>query len=274
MEKKRGGGGDGERTSFESQRLAGHQDNIRSFISSFHLVVSLAAFLLPTGARGEIQAGGLVGGAGDVPSAHDAMAVGDGEVQQTSRVEAVSQGGGDLSDEAIDALDGLQHRFAKHRVPEASLIGAGAGIMTGLLHAVQEQGKGPFAVGSALHFVEPFGVYRQGQRALDVLPASDVAVVHPHQAAVVEGVAVAVRDGSLGRGAQVGENEGRCGFRCQSFQVDAIPCWDGGREDARFGPEGGRCVVANAEAIAVVRPSCVLRWRSGAVHREAEVSSP
>lgn len=78
---------------------------------------------------------------------------------------------------------------------------------------------------------------------------------------MAEGMAVAIRERSFGRGPQVGKYQGGGGFGRQSFQIDAIPCWNGGREDARFRTEGWRGVVANAKAVAVMGPSRVLEPR-------------
>lgn len=201
-------------------------------------------------------------GACDVPAAHDAVPVGDGEVQQTARVGIFSPLHGDLGDELVDPLDGVQHRFPEHGMPKSAIRGVGAGIMSGFLHAVEKQGKGPFAIGPPLDAVEPFGVNGQGEGALDVLPAFNVPVVHPHQASVAERMAVAVRERSLGRGAQMGKDQGGRGFARQSFQIDAIPGGHGGGEDARLRAEGWRCVVANTETIAIMRSSHVLGPRS------------
>ena len=48
-------------------------------------------------------------------------------------------------------------------------------------------------------------------------------------------MAVTIRKGALSRGPNVSENEGRGCFGSQSFKIDTIPSWDGGREDARLG---------------------------------------
>jgi hypothetical protein len=71
-------------------------------------------------------------------------------------------------------------------------------------------------------------------------------------------VAVAIGQIAFGRGADVGEDQRGRRLGRDSREVDAIPCWDGGGEDAGFGAERGRRVVANAEAIAVVWTSAVL----------------
>ena len=82
--------------------------------------------------------------------------------------------------------------------------------------------------------------------------------MHEHQALVGERVAVGIAQIALGGGADVREDEaGRC-FRCDARQVDAVPCWDCGREDAGFRAQGGRRVVADSEAVAVVRAASVL----------------
>lgn len=63
---------------------------------------------------------------------------------------------------------------------------------------------------------------------------------------------------AFGCGAHVGEEEGgRCLGRYPR-QVDTIPCWNRGCEYARLRAKGGRRVVSNAKAIAVVRAPSVL----------------
>jgi hypothetical protein len=64
-----------------------------------------------------------------------------------------------------------------------------------------------------------------------VLPASNPAIVHEHEAAVAERVAVAVREVALGGGANMGEDKGRGRFRRETFEVDAVPCGNGGGKD-------------------------------------------
>ena len=82
------------------------------------------------------------------------------------------------------------------------------GVKARLVQTVKEESKGPFAVRVSLHAHEPLLAYAQRDFALDVSPAGDVAVVHEHEAAVGEGVAVGVRNAAFCRGAHVGEDEG------------------------------------------------------------------
>lgn len=46
-----------------------------------------------------------------------------------------------------------------------------------------------------------------------MLPTADVAIVHPHQTAMAEGVTVAVGQGAFGRGSHMGEDQRGGGFR-------------------------------------------------------------
>jgi hypothetical protein len=82
--------------------------------------------------------------------------------------------------------------------------------------------------------------------------------VHEHKALVREGVAVLFGQIAFGRGADVGEQERGGRFGCYARQVDAVPCWNRGCEDAGLRAKRGRRVVANAKAIAVVRAPSVL----------------
>ena len=90
-------------------------------------------------------------------------------------------------------------------------------------------------------------------------PAGDVAVVHEHETAVGERVAVRIRKAALGRSADVGEDERGCGFRGETRQIDAVPSGRCAGEDAGVRSEGRWSVIANAEAVAVVRPAVVLQ---------------
>jgi hypothetical protein len=55
------------------------------------------------------------------------------------------------------------------------------------------------------------------------------------------------------------EDQGRHGFGGKTLQIDTVPCWDGGREDAWFGTQTWISIVAYAETISIVRPSVVLQ---------------
>ena len=75
---------------------------------------------------------------------------------------------------------------------------------------------------------------------------------------MAERVAVGVGKAALGGGAHVGEDEGGCGFGGEAGEVDAVPCGRDAGEDARIWSEGRWCVVADTEAVAVVRAAVVL----------------
>lgn len=47
-----------------------------------------------------------------------------------------------------------------------------------------------------------------------------------------EGVTVGVREGAFGGGADVGEDEGGSRFGGEAGEVDAVPGWSSGGEDA------------------------------------------
>ena len=138
------------------------------------------------------------------------MTVRHGEIEQTQLIHHfVPQLGRRGVHEAIDALDRLQHRLPEHRVPEpVERVLLAVGVNAGLVQTVQEESKGPFAVRVSLDADVPLLAHAQGDFALDVSPAGDVAVVHEHEAAVGERVAVEVGNAAFGRGAHVGEDEG------------------------------------------------------------------
>jgi len=239
-------------TSFERDRFTGHQDDVSALVVTLHLEMALRLALLPLGARGEVQTGRLVRLATDVPRADDGMTIRDGKVEQAARLDVrhvVLLG--DLAHELVDLGDGLDHDAPQQRLPEALGPGVRAGIHALLLHEVEEERKGPLAVGPALDAQVPPVRQRGGQRALDVLPAADVAVVHPHERAVLEGVAVILRQRALGRRPHVREDQARARLGRQPLQVLAVPRRQGRGEDARLRAQLGVRVEADAEAIAV-----------------------
>ena len=69
---------------------------------------------------------------------------------------------------------------------------------------------------------------------------------------------IAIAEISLRSSAYMGEDEAGGGFRRDAGQVYAVPRRDRGGEDAGFGTEGGGGVVADSEAVAVVRAAPVL----------------
>jgi hypothetical protein len=83
--------------------------------------------------------------------------------------------------------------------------------------------------------------------------------MHPHEIVVLKGMAVAIGEGRLGCSPDMGEDEGRDGLGRETFQVLAVPGWEGGSEDARFGAEFGVRVPAYAEAVAVDGAASVLK---------------
>ena len=166
---------------------------------------------------------------------------------------------GDLGDELVDAGDGVEHGAAKHGVSEAVARELGrVRVAPHALEGVEVEGKSPFAVGAALDTQEPPVAEIVDEAPLDVLPAADVAVVHPHQPLVPERMAVAVRQRTLGRGPHVRKDQRRRRLRRQSLEVDAVPRRDRRREYARLRTQLRVRVVPDSESIAVVRPALVL----------------
>ncbi len=247
-------------TSLKSQRLTSHEHDIGPLIPPLHLILPRSPTLLPARPRRKVQRRGLVRRAAHVPRAHDAMAIGHGKVEQAPLIHHfVPQLRRRGVHKGIDELDGLQHRLAEHRVPEAvGPVLLAVRVEAGLLQAVEEEGKGPLAVRAALDAHEPFLPDAQGDFPFDVAPAGNVAVVHEHETAVGERVAVGVGEAAFGGCADVGEDEGGCGFGGEPGEVDAVPGGGCAGEDAGVRPEGWGCVVADAEAVAIVRAAVVL----------------
>lgn len=220
----------------------------------------VALQLLPACPTREEQARRFVGGGADVSCAYHALAICDGKIEETSAVlVAHVLFPHDVADEAIDALNRLQDRFAQHRVPEPTLPWFSIRRYPCFVQTVQEQRKRPLGVCRALHKREPLLVQTHGQPSFDLLEAANAAIVHEHEAFVREGVAVLFGQVAFGGSADVREEERRGCLGRYPRQVDAVPCWNRGSEDAGLRAEGGRGVVADAKAITVVRTPTVLQ---------------
>lgn len=188
------------------------------------------------------------------------MTVGHGEVQKTPLIhDFIPQLRRRGVYEAVDELDCLEHCLPEHRVPE-TIDGAAVAVRVKacFLQTVQEEGKSPFTVRVSLNSHEPFLPYAQRDLSLDMSPAGDVAVVHEHETAVGERVAVRIGKAALGSSAYVGEDERGCGFGGEAREIDAVPSGRCAGKDAGVGSQGWWCVVANAEAVAVVRAAVIL----------------
>lgn len=164
--------------------------------------------------------------------------------------------------EAVDELDRLKHRLPEHRVPETiGRVLLTVRVKAGFLQTVQKEGKSPFTVSISLNSHEPFLPYAQRDFSFDMSPAGNVAVVHEHETAVGERVAVRIGKAALGRRAYMGEDQRGCGFGGEAREIDAVPSGRCAGKKAGVGSEGWWCVVANAEAVAVVRAAVVLDRR-------------
>lgn len=208
--KKVGHDGTESLTSLKRQGLTSHEHDVGPFVSPLHLVLARSFALLPARTGGEVQRRGFVGRTADIPRTYHAVTIRHGEIEQTPLIhhfvpELRRRG----VHEAVDAPDGLQHRLPEHRVPEPVEAALPTVRVTArFVQAVEEEGKGPLAVRVALDAHEPLLPDAQGDFPLDVSPTGDVAVVHEHEAAVGEGVAVGVGQAAFCRGADVGEDEG------------------------------------------------------------------
>lgn len=191
------------------------------------------------------------------------MAVRDGKVEQTPRVYILVVDGafGYGIDQLVDQCDRLEHCFPQHRRPKA-LLGLRAGVVAHALESIEEQCKGPLAVRPSHDAQVPLVRQSLAQPPLDVLPSSQAAVVHPHQAAMAEGVAVVLAQGAFCGGPDVGEDKARGRLGGDALQVCAVPRRNRRGEEARGRPQLGVGVESDAEAISVVlSPPCVLRGR-------------
>ena len=120
------------------------------------------------------------------------MTIGHGKVEKTPLIHHfVPQLRRRGVHEAVDELDRLEHRLPEHGMSETverALLAIR--VRACFLQTVQKKGEGPFAVSVSLNAHEPFLPNAQCDCSFDVSPAGDVAVVHEHETAVGEGVAV------------------------------------------------------------------------------------
>ena len=101
----------------------------------------------------------------------------------------------------------------------------------------------------------PFVVKLLGQAPLDVLPATQTTIVHPHQTAIGKGVAVVFAQGTFGSSTDMGEDQSGGSLGGEAVQVGAVPSGNGGGEEARAGAEFRIGVEADAEAVSIVLAS-------------------
>lgn len=182
---------------------------------AFHLEMPLRLAFFPFGAGRKVEARRFVGLAAHVPRAHHRVTVRHGKVQQASGLDVGHVVPfGDLRDELIDRGDRLEHDPTQKGLSESLRTGLRAGVGTFFLHQIQEQRKGPFAVRAAFDAEIPFIGERVGERSFDVLPPTNVPVVHPHQGVVLERVAVVVGQGAFGGSSHMGEDEVGAGLGC------------------------------------------------------------
>ena len=191
------------------------------------------------------------------------MSVSDGEIEKTPALQILIAlfvlCVWNICYERIDPFDCAKQSFPQNRMPKPGLIErGGVGIVAHSVQCVQKDGERPLTVGVSTHAAEPFLSKSYGKISLDVLPAADIAIVHPHEAFVMEWVAVGVRKGSFGGGTDMGEDQIRCCFGTEAMKIYAIPSRYGGSEYARFWTQRRRCVIAKTEAITVVRSASVL----------------
>ena len=96
-----------------------------------------------------------------------------------------------------------------------------------------------------------------------MLPSSQTTVVHPHQTAMAEGVAVVITEGAFGGCADVGEDERGGGLGGYPLKIDAIPRWGGRGKDTGLGAKFGVGVVSNAKSVTCWGSQYVSKRRDG-----------
>ena len=161
---------------------------------------------------------------------------------------------GNLFDELVDDGDCLEHSLPQNSWPKP-VLWLGARVVTHSLESIEEQGECPLAVCAAHDPQEPLVGETLAQSSLDMLPSSQAAIVHPHQTAMAEGVAIILAQGALGGGSDVSEDQPAGGLAGDALEVGAVPGGDGRGEEAGSGAELGVGVEADAEPIGIVLAS-------------------
>ena len=179
--------------ALERQGLGRDEHDVGRLVAALHLELAFVLRVLdPVGAGAVVERGGGVGLGADVARDDDAVAVGHGEVEQAAGFDGGERHGrwDGGADELVEARDGLFHGVAQCLCAEAVRGGRGGVDVLFVGEDVQEEGEGAFGVGAAVDGVVPFVVEGGGEGPLDVLEGPDVAVMHPHEGVVHEGVAV------------------------------------------------------------------------------------
>ena len=158
--------------------------------------------------------------------------------------------GRDGLDEGVDLGDRLLHCAAEDLLAESGGRPR-ARIDAFLFEGVKEERERPFRVRAAVDAEIPLLGQGIRKRTLDVLPAAYVAVVHPHQRVVLEGVTVVLGQGAFGGGAHMGKDQSRAYLGRDALEVDAVPSRKGGGEDTRGIAQVSFCVPADTEAVTV-----------------------
>ena len=87
-----------------------------------------------------------------------------------------------------------------------SSIGFIIRVVTEAFQRIEEDSESPLRIGISLNESEPFRSDAESESAFDVLPGSDVAVVHEEERVVGERVAICFGEVAFGGGADVGED--------------------------------------------------------------------
>lgn len=203
-------------TSFERQGFAGNKRDISTSVSTLHVILAILGIIRagsPLRPRGIIQTGCLIARTTNISRADDTVAVCDCKVEQASGVDIIILYDivGNTIGEFVDLCNRLLDGLSQDGRPETGRR-ANTRIVAQAFEGVEEQRKRPLAVGTALHTEEPLVCEKAAQAPLDVLPATQATIVHPHETAVGKRVAVVLAQGAGSGGAHMGEYESRCGL--------------------------------------------------------------
>src|SRR5947207_935401 len=159
-------------------------------------------------------------------------------------------------DKRVDCRNGLLHCPTKEFLAK-TFRRFGTGVSAELFKAVEKEGESAFRIRAAANAKEPLIRKGVGEWPFDVHPAADITVVHPHDRVVLKRVAIVLSKRAFCCRTDVGKDKAGADLGCQSFEIHAVPCRQGGSEDARVRTKRVVRIPADTEAIAIDRAACV-----------------
>jgi hypothetical protein len=156
------------------------------------------------------------------------MTIGHCEVEQTSRINLffLNNSFGNNRNKIVYVLNRPQHCRTEDIWAEPSFWGY-TWIVPHTLKTIEEERKCPLAICTAVDSKIPLIGETLPKAAFDMLPTSQIAIMHPHKTTMVEGVTIIIAQRAFGSGSHMSEDQRRGGLGSDSLEIDAIPSWSG-----------------------------------------------